>query len=308
MRTHNHPLQLARAFAPPGFAAGILLTLALLTAACSDSDPASPIIAPPLLSSSSNGHSAQGSNFVVLANAEVTCTDGKITGDVGTFQGPPTGSVTRTRCPITGSVHVGDAAAQAAFNAFVNEYELLAPELGDCTAANTLTGTLAGVTLSPGTYCVTAVTKTGTLTLNGGGSYTFLVSGALTGSSFNVILANGAQACDVTWLTTAAATMTDSHFIGTILAWAGITLTRGTFDGNAWAGASGVGDVTITGTDVTGCEGRKGSGNAGQRCNQGVGNGPEICDPGNSNQGDPSRSNDELDGTPGNPGRKGGNK
>ncbi len=42
-------------------------------------------------------------------------------------------------------------------------------------------------------------------------------------------------------------------------------------------------------------------------CNQGVGNGPEGCDPGNSNQGDPNRSNDELGGTPGNPGRKGGN-
>jgi len=38
-----------------------------------------------------------------------------------------------------------------------------------------------------------------------------------------------------------------------------------------------------------------------------VGNGPEGCDPGNSNQGDPSRSNDEQGGTPGNPGRKGGN-
>jgi hypothetical protein len=38
-----------------------------------------------------------------------------------------------------------------------------------------------------------------------------------------------------------------------------------------------------------------------------VGNGPEGCDPGNSNQGDKSRSNDELGGTPGDPGRQGGN-
>ena len=47
-------------------------------------------------------------------------------------------------------------------------------------------------------------------------------------------------------------------------------------------------------------------------CNQGVGNGPEEyddwnCDPGNSNQGESVRSNDQL-GVPGNPGRKGGNK
>ena len=44
-----------------------------------------------------------------------------------------------------------------------------------------------------------------------------------------------------------------------------------------------------------------------QRCNQGVGNGSEGCDPGNSNQGNPFGSNDEPGGTPGNPGRKGGN-
>ena len=43
-------------------------------------------------------------------------------------------------------------------------------------------------------------------------------------------------------------------------------------------------------------------------CNQGVGNGPEGCDPGNSNQGDPANSNDENGGTPGNPGKKGGKK
>jgi hypothetical protein len=151
------------------------------------------------------------------------------------------------------------------------------------------------------------VAKTGTLTLNGGGAYTFLVSGALTGNSFNVVLANGAQACDVTWLTTAEATMTTSNFIGTILAWAAITTTGGTFDGNAWAGASGVGDVTITGTVVTGCEGRKGKGNGKdkEKCNQGVGNGSEGCDPGDSNH--HNSSNDEDGGTRGDPGRKGGN-
>jgi hypothetical protein len=41
-----------------------------------------------------------------------------------------------------------------------------------------------------------------------------------------------------------------------------------------------------------------------KHCNQGVGNGPEGCDPGNSNHNQPS--NDENGGTPGNPGRKGG--
>jgi hypothetical protein len=58
--------------------------------------------------------------------------------------------------------------------------------------------------------------------------------------------------------------------------------------------------VTMTGTNLAGCEG--GKGNGGKHCNQGVGNGPENCDPGNSNQGNPNRSNDEVGGTPGDPG------
>ena len=62
----------------------------------------------------------------------------------------------------------------------------------------------------------------------------------------------------------------------------------------------------LTGATVTGCEQTTPAPVRG-RCNQGVGNGPEDCDPGNSNQGDLTRSNDELGGTPGNPGRKGGN-
>ncbi|HVS61018.1 MAG TPA: ice-binding family protein, partial [Gemmatimonadaceae bacterium] len=162
-------MQLARALAAPRFAAGVVVTLALLSAACSN-DSASRINAPSLFSNSSNSHSAAVSNFVVLANAAVTCTDGKITGDVGTFQAPPTGSVTKTRCPITGTIHVGDAAAKQAYNAFLAAYAALAPQVGHCDPAHTLTGTtLAGVTLHPGTYCLDDVAKTGTLTLDGGG-------------------------------------------------------------------------------------------------------------------------------------------
>ena len=42
-------------------------------------------------------------------------------------------------------------------------------------------------------------------------------------------------------------------------------------------------------------------------CNQGVGNGADMCDPGRSDQGNPFNSNDELGGVPGAPGRQGGN-
>ena len=297
MYAHNVPIRLARTLAPR-FAAGVVVTLALLSAACS-SDSASRITSPPLLSNSSNSQSAAASNFAVLANQAVTCTDGTIIGDVGTFQAKPTGSVTLTRCPVTGTVHVGDGVAKQAYKAFLAEYAALALQVGQCTTANTLSGTLDGVTLTPGVYCFNAAAAlTGTLTLNGGGSYTFLVSGALTGTNFNVVLINGAQACDVTWLTTAGATLTTSNFVGTILSGAAITLTGGTFYGNAYAKA----DVTITGTAVTGCEGSKGNGK--EKCNQGVGNGSEGCDPGDSNHHNPS--NDEHGGTTGDPGRKGG--
>lgn len=280
---------------------------ALLTAAC---DSAARITSAPLFSDDGHGPSAAASNFTVLANAAVTCTDGTITGDVGTFLAAPTGSVTLTTCPVTGTVHVGDGVAKQAFNNFLSIYAALAPKPGDvCT---TLTGTLDGVTLSPGVYCFDAAAAlTGVLTLDGrsNGIWVFKIgtsgTGALTGTNFSVVMAGGGQPCNVTWWVAQAATLTDSHFIGTILAGAAITLTRGTFDGNVWAGASGVGDVTITGTAVTGCEGSKGTGGDRDKCNQGVGNGPEGCDPGNSNHHHPS--NDENGGTPGNPGRKGGN-
>ena len=167
------------------------------------------------------------------------------------------------------------------------------------------------------------------LTLSGGSNATWLIkvpSGALTGTNFSVVLAGGAQACNVTWWVDAAATMTTSAFQGNILAGAAITTTGGTLNGNAWAGAAGVGDVTFTGTAVVGCGSSNGANNKcdngkdkdkdkdkdgckhedkdKDKCNQGVGNGPEGCDPGNSNH--RHGSNDEHGGTPGNPGRRGG--
>ena len=69
------------------------------------------------------------------------------------------------------------------------------------------------------------------LTLNGPatGTWTFKVApGAFTGTSFQVIMAGGGQACNVTWWVDAATTMTDSDLKGTVLSGAAVTLTRGT--------------------------------------------------------------------------------
>jgi hypothetical protein len=316
MFTHQHQSR---------FAAGLLVATALLGAACSDatssdpasSNPTSSISATPSFSRSGNGGSGASAGFSVLANAAVTCTGGSVSGDVGTFQTAPPGAITLTEgCLMPGAKDIGGAAAKAAYQSFLDQYAALAPKVGDVCPV--ITGTLAGQSLSPGVYCVSSEAKTGVLTLSGGANATWLIkvpSGALTGTNFSVVLAGGAQACNVTWWVDAAATMTTSAFQGNILAGAAITTTGGTFNGNAWAGAAGVGDVTFTGTAVVGCGSRSGNGDGDDddhdnghkdkdKCNQGVGNGPEGCDPGNSNH--RHGSNDEHGGTPGNPGRRGG--
>jgi ice-binding like protein len=307
-------------------AAGLLVATALLGAACSDatssgpasSNPTSSINVTPSYSRSSHGGSGgsgASAGFSVLANAAVTCTGGSITGDVGTFQTAPPGAITLTEgCLISGAQDIGGSAAKAAYQGFLDQYAALAPKVGDVCPV--ITGTLAGQSLTPGVYCVSSEAKTGVLTLSGGANATWLIkvpSGALTGTNFSVVLAGGAQACNVTWWVDAAATMTTSAFQGNILAGAAITTTGGTFNGNAWAGAAGVGDVTFTGTAVVGCGSGNGDGDDDDhgkghkdkdKCNQGVGNGPEGCDPGDSNH--HHGSNDEDGGRPGHPGRRGG--
>ena len=327
MFTHHHSR----------LATGLLVATALLGAACSDAtsgNPTSSIRATPSFSRSGDGGSGGSggsAGFSVLANAAVTCTGGTVSGDVGTFQTAPPGAITLTEgCLISGAQDIGGAAAKAAYQSFLDQYAALAPKVGDVCPV--ITGTLAGQSLSPGVYCVSSEAKTGVLTLSGGANATWLIkvpSGALTGTNFSVVLAGGAQACNVTWWVDAAATMTTSAFNGNILAGAGITTTGGTFHGNAWAGAAGVGDVTFTGTAVVGCgsgssrghdkcdnddgkdkdkdrdgDGCKDKDKDKDKCNQGVGNGPEGCDPGNSNH--KHGSNDERGGRPGHPGRRGG--
>jgi Ice-binding-like len=248
------------------------------------------------------------SDFAVLSAAPggggaVTCTDSTITGNVGSSGG--LAAVVQTSCTITGSIIA--PVSQQVLDDFNSAYDALAAMPCPADPEHNLTGTLDGLFLEPGVYCIDSVAKAGTLTLTGSSTDTWiflLKDGALTGTGFNVVMANGAEACtsNVYWSVNAAATMTTSQFVGTILAGAAITLTDTAMYGDALAKAA----VTLTGSTVNGCGSVFNPPH--QRCNQGVGNGPEGCDPGNSNQGNPFRSNDELGGTPGDPGRKGGNK
>ncbi|MFA5809903.1 MAG: ice-binding family protein, partial [Thermoleophilia bacterium] len=188
------------------------------------------------------------SSFAVLAGTAVTCTDSTVTGDVGVYPGT---AVTQTNCTIAGTIHAYDAVALQASDDFRTAYDALALLPSDVV----LTGSLAGLTLEPGVYSFdAAVAETGgVLTLDGpsNGTWIFKIgtlgTGALTGTNFSVVMAGGGQAGNVYWRVADAATLTDSNFLGTILAGAAITITDGTFDGRALAKAA----VTLTGTAVT---------------------------------------------------------
>jgi hypothetical protein len=190
-------------------------------------------------------------SFAILGGPAVTCTRSTTSGDVGVAS---SAAFTNTGCSITGNIHAGDAYAAQAYNEYLSAYNNIAAT--PCSGA-LLTGTLAGRTLAPGIYCVSAEAKTGVLTLNGpdSASWTFKVTdgastGAFTGTSFSVVLVGGAQACNVIWWSEAAATQTDSELKGNILAGAGITLTRGSFVGRAFAKAA----VTLTDVrSLSGC-------------------------------------------------------
>ena len=252
-------------------------------------------------------------NFAVLAGQSVTCIGpSNLVGDVGVS--PGTSITGFPPCTRTGATHSADAVAAQAQSDLVSAYNAITALQCDVT----LTGQdLGGLTLAPGVYCFSSSAQlTGQLTLQGGSNavWIFQIGSALTtASNSSVVMAGNAVCGNVFWQVGSSATIGQgTAFLGNILALTSIGLDPGArVSGRALARN---GAVTMSGTNTvafcatTGGGGNgNGHGNGKDKCNQGVGNGPELCDPGNSNQGDPSRSNDERGGTPGNPGRKGGN-
>jgi hypothetical protein len=267
-----------RNFAAPRIAAGVLVAVALFSAACGN-DSVSRMTSPqPQLNSSAisgvsafKGPSAAvlasapslgtAANFVVLGGAGVTCTASHVTGVVGskltvTNNPPP--------CSIIGAIHQGDATAVNAFNDFSTAYTNF--NALTCDPANTLTGQpLGGMRLAPGVYCfpnTTADLTTGTLTLAGpaSGIWVFQIGTAITTGTAEVVLTGGAQACNVYWVLGKAATIgTDTRFRGTILAGSAVTFTgaNSSLVGRALAKTA----VTMTGTTITGCAAGNGNGN-----------------------------------------------
>jgi len=185
------------------------------------------------------------SSFSVLGGQAVTCTSSVITGDVGVS---PTPAFANAGCTIVGSTPPAtDVAAALARTAFLSAYQNIG--LIPCTQTiptAAFTGNVPALgPLAPGVYCFPAgLTFTNTtLTLDGSsnpnGIWIFKVGAALTGSGFQVLMTNGAQACNVFWSVGSAVTLSTS------------TLTP-LFQGNILAGNATGGSVTMTGGSLVG--------------------------------------------------------
>lgn len=166
--------------------------------------------------------------FGALGGAGVTGQAGGgtvVNGDVGSYPTPaisnfPPSSVLPPFVLHLTADSVTQQAQSDANTAFGN---LLAQGPG-----TTLPAQLGGTSQGPGVYSFAStadIAATQTFTLNGAGTYIFLVGSSLTanvGSTIN--LTNGATACNVFWRTQISATLNGNNFPGTVIAGASVTV------------------------------------------------------------------------------------
>ena len=176
----------------------------------------------------------------------VTCTGpGTINGQVGTTFA--LGITNVPACAITGPiVSPVPAGVTADFDAAFAAIDALNPVCSGGVIPP------ASAVIAPGVYCTpaghTLVGPGITYTLNGTASdvWVFRVGtggpGALSLTNVNVVMGGTAQPCNVYWKTSAAATITDTNFVGTILSGTAVTMTRGSWTGRGMATT----DITLT--------------------------------------------------------------
>jgi hypothetical protein len=167
-------------------------------------------------------------SFAVFAGTEVTCTAGSvITGNIGVYPGSST-----TGFPVScAGVPIVNPASFPAYTDLNTAYGTLAAQ----TCSATVGPNLAGLTLTPGVYCVgaAATNLNGLLQLDAQGNanavFVFKMSSSLItspGSTVRVI--NGGSPCGVQWQVSSDATIdTGTTFVGNILALNAIRMASG---------------------------------------------------------------------------------
>jgi Ice-binding-like len=167
-------------------------------------------------------------SFSALGGSTITNTGPtKMFGDLGLSPGS---SVTGAP-QVLGQTHVDDAVAIAAKNSLTTGFNDAASRPSNGSAGSEL----AGQTFLPGvrTASSSLLLSSGSVTLNAQGDpnavFIFQIGSTLiTGSNTNVLLAGGAQACNVFWQVGSSATLgTGTRFVGTIMALASITANTG---------------------------------------------------------------------------------
>ena len=187
--------------------------------------------------------------FAVLAGSGITNTGATgITGDVGLSPGSSiTGFSTAV---LSGTQYVDDPTAVQAKLDLTTAYN----DAASAPSTSNLTGQdLGAMNLSPGVYTFSSSAQlTGALTLSGNGVFIFQIASTLTtGSGATVLLANGAQACNVFWQVGSSATLgTATQLVGTVMALTSISLDTGAniLDGRALAQD---GAVTLQANQIT---------------------------------------------------------
>jgi Ice-binding-like len=225
-RVNNEPGRVRRRPHARRCAAGLLIALLVTAASTSTAQAASVSL-------------ATAESFAVLAGSTVTNTGPSvISGDLGLSPGTavtgfPPGTVSE------GSVHRTDAVALQAQRDLTSAYD----DAAGRSSTATISADLAGKTLAPGVYTsASSLGLSGALTLDARGDpnavFVFQAGSMLTvGSTSQVLLIGGAQACNVIWQVGSSASIgANSAFAGTILALTSISLTTGaTLNGRALA-------------------------------------------------------------------------
>jgi len=183
-------------------------------------------------------------NFAILTKAGITdVPTSAITGDIGTS--PITGAAIGVTCAeVTGKVYSVDAAGPscrltdatllttAVANMETAYTDIAGRAAGVGANLNVGGGTVAGLTLAPGTYTWGSnVTITTDLTLNGGANdvWIFQITGTLDmATGKKILLTGGAQAKNIFWQVADVVTLgAGSHFEGIVLAKKNIAMLAG---------------------------------------------------------------------------------